>query len=100
MNWRRKINSLRGLNIQGVWVDDPLVVKGEVKRVFENKFNEEDGQIPISFEGLQFNSLDGSQAAKLVELFTEEEIKEAVWSCEGNKSPGPDGFNFNFIKSF
>jgi len=21
-----------------------------------------------------------------------------VWQCEGTKSPGPDGFNFNFIK--
>jgi len=23
---------------------------------------------------------------------------EAVWHCEGSKSPGPDGFNLNFIK--
>lgn len=22
-----------------------------------------------------------------------------MWSCEGNKSPGPDGFNFTFFKS-
>lgn len=27
-----------------------------------------------------------------------EEIDEAVKSCDGDKSPGPDGFNFNFIK--
>ncbi|GKA20908.1 hypothetical protein Tco_0700897 [Tanacetum coccineum] len=27
------------------------------------------------------------------------EEKEVVWSCAGNKSPGPDGFNFNFIKA-
>lgn len=31
--------------------------------------------------------------------FSIEEVEEAIWSCEGNKSPGPDGFNFNFIKS-
>ena len=23
---------------------------------------------------------------------------DAVWQCEGAKSPGPDGYNFNFIK--
>lgn len=27
-------------------------------------------------------------------------MKEAVWSCDGNKAPGPYGFNFNFIKKF
>ena len=21
-----------------------------------------------------------------------------MWQCEGSKSPGPDGFNFNFLK--
>jgi len=30
--------------------------------------------------------------------FTEEEIREAVWSCDSTKSPDPDGFNFGFIK--
>lgn len=26
----------------------------------------------------------------------EVEIKEAAWSCDQNKSPGPDGFSFGF----
>ncbi|GKU87429.1 hypothetical protein SLEP1_g1825 [Rubroshorea leprosula] len=30
--------------------------------------------------------------------FSEEEIKNAVWDCESSKSPGPDGFNFKFVK--
>jgi len=34
----------------------------------------------------------------IVSNITEEEMKEAVWMCEGSKSPGSDGFNFNFIK--
>ena len=32
--------------------------------------------------------------------FLDLEIKEAVWSCDGDKCPGPDGFNFKFIKEF
>ena len=67
--------------------------------VFEKKFSEEERRIPIDFEGLQFNSLNDLQKSKLVERFTDEEIKRAVWDCEGNKSSGPDGFNFSFIKS-
>lgn len=30
--------------------------------------------------------------------FSEDEIKEAVWECDGNKSPGPDGFSLDFFK--
>jgi len=25
-------------------------------------------------------------------------VKTAVWDCDGSKSPGPDGINFNFLK--
>ncbi|GJX67752.1 retrotransposon protein, putative, ty1-copia subclass [Tanacetum coccineum] len=31
---------------------------------------------------------------------TFDEIKKAVWDCETNKSPGPDGFSFDFIRTF
>lgn len=34
----------------------------------------------------------------LISHFTEVEIKETIWFCEGSKSPGPDGFNFCFFK--
>jgi len=36
----------------------------------------------------------------LLEHFKEEEVKRAVWECGGEKSPGPDGLNFKFIKRF
>lgn len=31
--------------------------------------------------------------------FTEQEIKAALDSIKGDKAPGPDGFNFKFIKA-
>ena len=51
-------------------------------------------------EGIQFSSLDQRQKESLVDRFTELEIKSAVWACGGDKSPGLDGLNFNFIKQF
>lgn len=33
-------------------------------------------------------------------MFLEEELKEAVWGCAGDKSPGPDSVNILFIKIF
>ena len=29
-----------------------------------------------------------------------EEVKDAVWDCGSDKSPGPDGFTFGFIKRY
>ena len=33
-----------------------------------------------------------------MEHFREDEVKRAVWDCRSDKSPGPDGLNFKFIK--
>jgi hypothetical protein len=30
--------------------------------------------------------------------FTPKEVKAAIWECDSNKAPGPDGINFFFIK--
>lgn len=35
----------------------------------------------------------------MVADFELEEIKEAVWDYEGDKSPGPYGFSFKFLKT-
>lgn len=34
----------------------------------------------------------------LISPISLEELEDAIWSYEGNKSRGPNGFNFNFIK--
>jgi len=47
---------------------------------------------------VEFKKLAQETSVSLIANFTYEEIKEAVWQCECSKSPGPDGFNFNFIK--
>lgn len=36
----------------------------------------------------------------LIQPFIEIEVKEAIWGCDSSKSPGPDGFNFRFMKEF
>lgn len=41
---------------------------------------------------------DGEESLEV--LFSELEIKEVVWSYKGSMNPGPDEFNFFFIKKF
>lgn len=47
-----------------------------------------------------FRKLSTADASYLESSISGEEIKSAVWDCEGLKAPGPDGFNFKFIKFY
>ncbi|XP_017630561.1 uncharacterized protein LOC108473488 [Gossypium arboreum] len=49
---------------------------------------------------LNFKRLKGTKVEKLEEPFSREEIREAVWSCEESKAPGPDGFNMCFFRKY
>ncbi|PKI73251.1 hypothetical protein CRG98_006386 [Punica granatum] len=43
--------------------------------------------------------LTSAQAASLIQPVSEEEIKRALWSMDGNKAPGPDGYSSHFFKT-
>jgi hypothetical protein len=94
---RRSKNSIRGLNIGGSWSEEPSLVKNNIKEFFESKFCEQSWLRP-TLDGVEFPKLNVFERASLVEPFLEEEIREAVWEYEGNKSSGLDGFNFNFFQ--
>ncbi|GJS12910.1 RNA-directed DNA polymerase, eukaryota [Tanacetum coccineum] len=46
------------------------------------------------------NVLSHDQAQDLERAFSKDEIKQAVWDCGLDKSPGPDGFTFGFYRKF
>ncbi|MCH91947.1 LINE-1 reverse transcriptase like, partial [Trifolium medium] len=95
---RRRRNQLGVLKKGQEWIQGVESIKKEVKDHFANFFSEEWDNRPF-LNGISFNSISAADNAILTEPFTEEEVKEIIWSCDGNKSPGPDGFNFNFLKS-
>ncbi|XP_058759955.1 uncharacterized protein LOC131633261 [Vicia villosa] len=72
-------------------------IRKEVKEYFEKRFNKDDSPRP-RLVGIEFNRLSVIESAELEEEFSMEEIREVVFSCEGDRSPGPDGFNLEFIK--
>ncbi|GJU91789.1 putative RNA-directed DNA polymerase, eukaryota, reverse transcriptase zinc-binding domain protein [Tanacetum coccineum] len=47
-----------------------------------------------------FATLSQEDSTELEKLVTLEEIRVAVWDCGSQKSSGPDGFSFLFIKSY
>ncbi|GJU07962.1 hypothetical protein Tco_1124392 [Tanacetum coccineum] len=46
------------------------------------------------------NRLSDEQVENMDQLISRDEIKSAVWSCGENKSPGPDGYTFEFFRRF
>jgi hypothetical protein len=66
---------------------------------FQNQFQEV-SWVRLKLDGITFTHLENSQCVGLESSFLEEEVLVVVLNSDGNKSPGPDGFNFNFFKNF
>jgi len=60
IKWRKRSNDLVGLNIDGAWCDEPMLVKSHVKDYFENRFAVQT-RFKISIDGVQFKSLSRGQ---------------------------------------
>ena len=99
INFRKHYNAIQGIFIEDIWVQQPKLVKDKAVKFFASRFTEEKLTRP-TLDGVQFNMITHTQREELTAPFTDLELKDAVWSCEGDKCPGPDGFNFNFIKEF
>ena len=97
LRWRRLRNEVKGVEVGGLWCEEPCTVRLEAKKLFESRFKATK-DFGVRLDAVEFKSLSLDVSLSMIEAFSEEEIKEAVWQCEGTKSPGPDGFNFNFIK--
>lgn len=96
---RRKVNEILGLNFDGSFVEEVEPLKSKIKGHFENHFKSKEGG-SVMFGDVNLLALSDVESNNLVEPFTEEEIKVAVWNYDSSKSPGPDGVSFSFIKQF
>ena len=94
---RKRKNNFASLLSKDSNFVSPADVKNEAVSFFKLLFQEE-SPIRPTFSNLEFRKLLPWQSAKLTEAVTHEEIDQAVYSCDSQKSPGPDGFNFYFIK--
>ncbi|GJY32359.1 RNA-directed DNA polymerase, eukaryota [Tanacetum coccineum] len=99
INKQRNNIVIRGILVDGAWIEDPRIVKNEFFTHFKDRFN------ITSFERLTLdmeflNKLSIDQKTDLERPFTKEEIKGAIWDCGLNKYPGPDGFTFGFYQRY
>ncbi|KAK3189706.1 hypothetical protein Dsin_029267 [Dipteronia sinensis] len=95
---RRRTNSITDISFGGVSKSDPSDVKEEVANYFEMLYRNVPWKRP-TIRNLPLKKISAADREALEGKFTKEEVREALSSCDGNKAPGPDGFNFNFIKA-
>lgn len=98
VNYRRT-NNILALQSGQVWVEGSANVKMQVHNYFKSLFPAQNYRHPL-LDGLIFKRLTVDDNMDLITSFTMEDIKGAIWNCDGDKSPGQDGFNFNFFKKF
>ncbi|GJV00311.1 RNA-directed DNA polymerase, eukaryota [Tanacetum coccineum] len=101
-DWKSDYRSqlaIRGTLVNGEWISNPVGVKREFYSHFKNQFSP--SYTPrLSFDFVFPNRLSTDQVEDLERLVTYDEVKRAVWDCGANKSPGPDGFTFEFFRKF
>jgi len=76
---------------------------GEIRRVvvdyFRNHVSYLEWERP-KLDGVNFKNISEEDNRFLIEPFSMREIELVVKTSVGNKSPGPDRFNFAFFKQF
>ncbi|GKA60744.1 RNA-directed DNA polymerase, eukaryota [Tanacetum coccineum] len=96
---RRSQLAIRGTLVNGEWISSPHDVKQEFLSHFRNQFSLPDSP-RIGFDFPFPNRLSSDQIEDLERPVSYDEVKSAVWGCGTNKSPGPDGFTFEFYRVF
>jgi len=97
VNNRNKKSHLHGLTIDGNWSSDPVAIKQKVFDFFSAKYKEKWKARP-AFKSDGFRQISSSDQEFLELPISLGEIKSAIWACGNDKSPGPDGFSFKFMK--
>ncbi|KAL8498956.1 hypothetical protein ACS0TY_022060 [Phlomoides rotata] len=98
INRNKKFNMIEGLSINGRWSDSVEEVKRGVHDHFKLHFRGFVPSRPVLPIYIFSRSIDTCSNQSLTVSFTEEEVKTAVWACDIDKSPGPYGYSFGFIK--
>ena len=96
---QRRQNTLTGIMVEGNWINEPAEVKNQFFNFYKDKFKRFKGAA-IANPSARYKHLSNSSCEKLISTLSMEEIKNAVWSCGGDRASGPDGFSFKFVRKF
>ncbi|GKC60557.1 RNA-directed DNA polymerase, eukaryota [Tanacetum coccineum] len=89
LNKRRNQLTIRGILVDGTWIDSPSLVKREFLSHFSNRFDQPGTSCVLL--NMEFpNKLNLDQQIDLESDVTRDKIKRAIWDYGIDKSPGLD----------
>nr|GEY90958.1 RNA-directed DNA polymerase, eukaryota [Tanacetum cinerariifolium] len=99
LNKKRNQLAIRGVLKDGIWIENPNLVKSEFLLHFKNRFQKPCSVRPVL--DMTFpRQLSAMQHIDMESDVSYQEIKRAVWDCGVDKSPRSDSFTFGFIRRF
>ena len=89
----RKVNKMINKieNTNGEVVVEEKEIVEEITTFFEMLYSLE-REVDLGVEGLERAEISEEKRIRLEQPFEEEEVRRALFDCEGDKAPGPDGF--------
>ncbi|XP_038687586.1 uncharacterized protein LOC119986972 [Tripterygium wilfordii] len=95
---RSKVESLRDMGDNSIWVSDPMEIQQMVNCYFQSLFTA-DGSCDISLAARNsFPELNPEHREIIAASFRHEDIKQALFDMAPFKAPGPDGFHAGFYQ--
>nr|GEV09503.1 putative RNA-directed DNA polymerase, eukaryota, reverse transcriptase zinc-binding domain protein [Tanacetum cinerariifolium] len=91
--------SFQGIMLDGECISNSVFVKNAFLQFYKEKFQLHVPQVNYTSHS-SFTSINIAESTDLERNVSSEEIKNAVWDCGSDKSPGPDGFSFLFLKRY
>ena len=95
-NSHRRRNTLLNISINGRRLVQDTEIKEGLVDAFQNLISASNSWL-LPLPDLPFNVIGDVQAAKLEEMFTEEEILVAISGLSGDKAPSLNGFPLAFL---
>ncbi|GJS31327.1 RNA-directed DNA polymerase, eukaryota [Tanacetum coccineum] len=99
LNKKRRTLNVRGILVEGNWIEKPSDVKEEFFKHFSTRFQtpgDKEAIIDMDFPIV----LSEKDRLHIEREVSNDEVKNAVWECGMDKSPGPDGFTFGFYRKY
>ncbi|WMV08407.1 hypothetical protein MTR67_001792 [Solanum verrucosum] len=95
-NSHRRYYNIDKISVNGVCTQEPTIIKEEILNFYQNLYTETERWRP------QFIARNGKMISEgdnimLQSQFTEDEIKDCVMACAGDKAPGRDGYTMAFF---
>ncbi len=95
-NSNRRRNFMEKMEVDGTTYHLDSDIRDNVVPFYESLYTESESWRPF-VDDLPFSVIGDSDRSMLDSCFEREEILQVVRDLQGDKSPGPDGFNMAFF---